>query len=341
VEYEIDQKLGITHRDQVLAMGVDKYNETCRGIVTRYTKEWERTVTRLGRWIDFENDYKTMDMTFMESVWWVFKQLFEKGLVYQGYKVMPFSTACGTPLSNFEAGLNYKDVRDPAVVVHFPLVEEEGVSFVAWTTTPWTLPSNIALCVHPALEYVKILDKKADKRFIIAKSRLAQLFPIMSSKKWKPAMADELYAVEATFVGKDLVGKKYQPIFTYFANTPESGEYFRILSDNYVTDDAGTGIVHQAPAFGEDDYRVCLAHGVIEKGKELPCPVDSNGNFTEQVPEVKGLHVKKADETLIGMLKANGRLIQKDNLDHSYPFCWRSDVSKIIKLPTYLSIITV
>lgn len=308
-------------------MGVDKYNDTCRGIVTRYTKEWEKTVTRLGRWIDFENDYKTMDVTFMESVSWVFRQLFDKGLVYQGYKVMPFSTACGTPLSNFEAGLNYKDVRDPAVVVHFPLVEDETVSFVAWTTTPWTLPSNIALCVHPALEYVKILDKKSDKRFIIAKSRLAQLFPVMNSKKYKPAMADDLYAIEATYVGKDLVGKKYQPIFTYFANTPESGEYFRILSDNYVTDDAGTGIVHQAPAFGEDDYRVCLAHKVIEKGKELPCPVDSNGNFTEQVPEVKGMHVKKADETLIGLLKANGRLVQKDNLDHSYPFCWRSDVS--------------
>jgi isoleucyl-tRNA synthetase len=328
VEYEIDQKLNITHRDQVLAMGVDKYNETCRGIVTRYTKEWERTVTRLGRWIDFENDYKTMDVTFMESVWWVFRQLFDKGLVYQGYKVMPFSTACGTPLSNFEAGLNYKDVRDPAVVVHFPLVEEEGVSFVAWTTTPWTLPSNIALCVHPALEYVKILDKKAERRFIIAKSRLSQLFPIMNNKKkWKPAMAEELYAIEATFVGKDLVGKKYQPIFNYFVDTPEAVQYFRVLSDNYVTDDAGTGIVHQAPAFGEDDYRVCLAHGVIEKGKDLPCPVDSNGNFTEQVPEVKGVHVKKADETLIGLLKANGRLIQKDNLDHSYPFCWRSDVS--------------
>ncbi|KAL3789736.1 hypothetical protein HJC23_006729 [Cyclotella cryptica] len=332
VEYEIDQKLNITHRDQVLAMGVDKYNETCRGIVTRYTKEWERTVTRLGRWIDFQNDYKTMDVTFMESVWWVFRQLFDKGLVYQGYKVMPYSTACGTPLSNFEAGLNYKDVRDPAVVVHFPLVEDENVSFVAWTTTPWTLPSNIALCVHPALEYVKILDKKANRRFILAKSRLPQLFPIMNNKKkWKPAMADELYDIEATYVGQDLVGKKYQPIFTYFADTPQSHQYFRILSDNYVTDDAGTGIVHQAPAFGEDDYRVCLAHGVIEKGKELPCPVDSNGNFTEEVPEVKGLHVKKADDTLIGLLKEAGRLVQKDNLDHSYPFCWRSDTPLIYK----------
>lgn len=332
VEYEIDQKLNITHRDQVLEMGVDKYNDTCRGIVTRYTKEWERTVTRLGRWVDFENDYKTMDPTFMESVWWVFKELFKKNLVYQGYKVMPFSTACGTPLSNFEAGLNYKDVRDPAVVVSFPLVDEEGVHLVAWTTTPWTLPSNIALCVHPTMEYIKILDKKADKRYIIAKNRLAQLFPIMNNKKkWKPKMADELYDVEATYVGKDLVGKKYTPIFNYFAASEGSEEYFRVLSDNYVTDDAGTGIVHQAPAFGEDDYRVCLSHKVIQKGKDLPCPVDSNGIFTEEVPEVKGLHVKKADETLIKLIKESGRLVKKDNLDHSYPFCWRSDTPLIYK----------
>ncbi len=333
VEYEIDKMLDITHRDQVLEMGIDNYNAKCRSIVTRYTKEWESTVTRLGRWIDFENDYKTMDPTFMESVWWVFKQLFEKNLVYQGYKVMPFSTACGTPLSNFEAGLNYKDVRDPAVVVHFPLEEDENVSFVAWTTTPWTLPSNIALCVHEKLEYVKLFDKKSGNTYILAKTRMCQLYPIMNNKKkWKPkTMADELYEIQATFPGKDLVGKKYKPIFDYFKGDDNASEYWRVLSDNYVTDDAGTGIVHQAPAFGEDDYRVCLAHGVIKKGGDLPCPVDSNGMFTDQVPPVKGLHVKKADPTLIGILKENGRLVQKDNLDHSYPFCWRSDTPLIYK----------
>lgn len=331
VEYEIDQMLNITHRDQVLEMGIDKYNETCRSIVTRYTEQWESTVTRLGRWIDFENDYKTMDPSFMESVWWVFKQLFEKELVYQGYKVMPFSTACGTPLSNFEAGLNYKDVNDPAIVVQFPLVEDENVSLLAWTTTPWTLPSNIGLCVHENFEYVKILDKASGKTYIIARSRLAQLYPKMNSKKWKPAMADELYEIKESFLGKVLVGKKYKPIFDYFANDANADQYWRILSDNYVTDDAGTGIVHQAPAFGEDDYRVCLAHGVIVKGGELPCPVDANGLFTDQVPPVKGVHVKKADDTLIALIKENGRLVQKDTLHHSYPFCWRSDTPLIYK----------
>jgi isoleucyl-tRNA synthetase len=146
VEYEIDKKLGITGRDMVLEMGVKAYNAECRSIVQRYTAEWETTVTRLGRWIDFKNDYKTLDPEFMESVWWVFKSMFDKGLVYRGYKVMPYSTACGTPLSNFEAGENYKDVNDPAVVVNFPLESDPSVSLVAWTTTPWTLPTNLALC---------------------------------------------------------------------------------------------------------------------------------------------------------------------------------------------------
>jgi len=331
VEYEIDQKLNITHRDQVLEMGIDKYNETCRSIVTRYTSEWESTITRLGRWIDFKNDYKTMDPSFMESVWWVFRQLFDKGLVYQGYKVMPYSTACTTPLSNFEAGLNYKDVNDPAIVVTFPVKGEEDTSFVAWTTTPWTLPSNLALCVHPELEYVKIKDVATGKFFYLVKTRLNQIYPVMNGKKWKPSKASELYEIVSTLKGAELVGKTYEPLFDFFANTPRSNEYFRVLSDTYVTDDAGTGIVHQAPAFGEDDYRVCLKHGVIVKGGDIPCPVDDDGNFTDTVPLVKGMHVKAADETLIKEIKEMGRLHQKDSLHHSYPFCWRSDTPLIYK----------
>lgn len=335
VEYEIDQKLNITSRMQVLEMGVDKYNETCRSIVTRYTQEWESTITRLGRWIDFENDYKTMDPSFMESVWWVFKQLYEKGLVYQGHRVMPYSTGCTTPLSNFEAGLNYKDVKDPAVVVSFPVVGDENVSFVAWTTTPWTLPSNIALCVNPEMEYVKILDVKSDQLYILAKSRLPQLYPIMNHpKKWKPDKAGEHFEIKETYKGIDLKGKRYLPLFPYFTNRPEAVNYFQILVDSYVTDDAGTGVVHQAPAFGEDDYRVCLEHGLIVKGGDMPCPVDDDGNFTAEVPPVVGQHVKAADPTLIQLVKDDGRLVQKDVLNHSYPFCWRSDTPLIYKAVT-------
>lgn len=325
VEYEIDQTLGITHRDQVLEMGIATYNEHCRSIVTRYTTEWQTTVTRLGRWIDFENDYKTMDLSFMESVWWVFAQLFEKGLVYQGYKVMPYSTGCKTPLSNFEAGLNYKDVQDPAVVVSFPIIGEEA-SLVAWTTTPWTLPSNLALCVHPELVYVKVKDTASGSVYILAKTRLPQIYPIMNSKKkWKAAKPEDHYTILEEFPGAQLVGKRYEPLFQYFS----SEAYFQVVSDTYVTDDAGTGIVHQAPAFGEDDYRVCIKHNIIVKGSDIPCPVDADGNFT--IEPLVGVHVKAADPTLMGILKENGRLVQKESITHSYPFCWRSDTPLIYK----------
>ncbi len=159
VEYEIDKTLNITGPEDVKKMGIDAYNAECRKIVMRYSKEWESTVTRLGRWIDFRNDYKTLYPWFMESVWWVFKQLWDKGLIYKGFRVMPYSTGCCTPLANFEASQNYKDVVDPAVIVSFPLDDEPGVSMIAWTTTPWTLPSNMALCVHPDLDYVKVKVK--------------------------------------------------------------------------------------------------------------------------------------------------------------------------------------
>mmetsp|Transcript_27550 Transcript_27550/g.57862 ORF Transcript_27550/g.57862 Transcript_27550/m.57862 type:complete len:1176 (+) Transcript_27550:83-3610(+) len=332
VEQEIDKMLNIKFRDQVLEMGIDKYNQKCRSIVQRYTKEWESTVTRLGRWIDFENDYKTMDLSFMESVWWVFSQLWEKDMVYQGFKVMPYSTGCSTVLSNSEASSNYKNVSDPAVVVAFPIVGDEnmkGVSLIAWTTTPWTLPSNLALCVNPKLEYVQFEDKKTGNRYVMAKTRLSQIYPIMNNKKkWKPKMADELYTIEKTMLGTELKGKRYQPLFDYFVG-PEA--FFQVLTDTYVTDDAGTGVVHQAPAFGEDDFRVCMANGIIEKGVDFPCPVDADGLFTDEVAIAKGVHVKEADNTLIADIKERGRLVQKDMLMHSYPFCWRSNTPLIYK----------
>jgi isoleucyl-tRNA synthetase len=334
VEQEIDKMLNIKFRDQVFEMGIDKYNDKCRSIVSRYTKEWESTITRLGRWIDFENDYKTMDITFMESVWWVFSELWKKDMVYQGFKVMPYSTGCSTVLSNSEASSNYKDVSDPAVVVAFPIVGDadfEGVSLIAWTTTPWTLPSNLALCVNPKLEYIQILDKKTNNRYVMAKSRLPQIYPAMNKKKWKPKMADELYTIEKTMLGADLKGKRYQPLFDFFAG-PEA--YFQVVADAYVTDDAGTGVVHQAPAFGEDDFRVCMANGIIEKGVDFPCPVDADGLFTEEVTIAKGVHVKEADNTLIADIKERGRLVQKDMLMHSYPFCWRSNTPLIYKTVT-------
>jgi isoleucyl-tRNA synthetase len=176
IEFEIEKILGIKTREEVLKLGIANYNAECRKIVMRYSEQWKTIITRLGRWIDFDNDYKTMDLTFMESVWWVFEQLFKKDLVYRGYKVMPYSTGCTTPLSNFEVSQNYKDTADPAVIVAFSLVDEEETNLIIWTTTPWTLPSNLAICVNPTLEYVKIKDNQTNAVYIVAKARLEELY---------------------------------------------------------------------------------------------------------------------------------------------------------------------
>jgi isoleucyl-tRNA synthetase len=334
VEHEIDKKLGIKGRDDVMEMGIDKYNAECRSIVTRYTSQWEQVITRLGRWIDFKNDYKTMEPWYMESVWWVFKQLWEKKLVYQAFKIMPFSTALNTPVSNFEANLAYTDVTDPSVTVTFPLEDEPEVAFLAWTTTPWTLPSNLALCVNPELKYVRIRDLKTKAVWILAESRLPQVYPKMAGKKAKSFKPEEHFEVLATYKGTDLEGIRYIPLFEYFIErkaAPRSN--FRILVDDYVTSENGTGIVHQAPAFGEDDYRVCKKFGIIDAKvfEDLPCPVDANGRFTAQVPEFEGRHIKEADDDICKLLKQKKRLLIKSSYQHSYPFCWRSDTPLIYK----------
>ena len=284
-------------------------------------------MTRLGRWIDFRKDYKTMEPWYMESVWWVFKSLWERGLVYRGFKVMPYSTACTTPLSNFEANQNYHDdTVDPSIVVRLPLREDPSVSLVIWTTTPWTLPSNVAVCVHPEMKYVKIEDKKSGRHYILAESRLCQLYPKMNKKGYKGGE----FEILESFAGSSLEGKYYEPLFPYYWDTYKDTAW-RVLCDTYVTDDAGTGVVHQAPAFGEDDYRVCLKNSVVAKNEELPCPVDPSGRFTDPVHDFKGQYVKDADKAICDLLKAQGKLLQKDTITHSYPFCWRSDTPLIYR----------
>ena len=361
VEHEIDKALNITSRQDVLDMGIAAYNDECRKIVMRYSAEWRTTVRRSGRWIDFDNDYKTLDTPFMESVWWVFRRLHDKGLVYRGFKVMPFSTACSTPLSNFEAGLKYKDVADPAVMVSFPLVAgggggrgewfaaAENPALVAWTTTPWTLPANLALCVHPALPYVKVRCRATGSVYIVAEARAGAL-PGAGKPKKKKEGADPAaptgYETLATLVGADLVGARYEPLFPYFEAlaataagppaTPAAAAVaprgaFRVLADPYVTADSGTGVVHCAPAFGEDDMRVCAAGGVVAVGGELPCPVDGDGRFTAPVSDFLGRHVKEADKDVIAAVKASGRLVEAASIVHSYPFCWRSDTPLIYR----------
>ena len=272
----------------------------------------------------------------MESVWWVFKTLFDKGLVYRGYKVMPYSTTCATPLSNFEAGLNYRDVTDIAVVVSFPLRDEPNVSLVAWTTTPWTLPSNLALCVNAHLNYVQVRSVADKKIYIVAEMRLTQLFPALRSKKFQQGDEARIYEVLKSFKGAELVGRMYEPLFHFYDSAERRSCAFKVIADEYVTSEAGTGIVHQAPAFGEDDYRVCVRNKIVDVimngERSLPCPVDANGRFVSPVSgDLQGMPVKLADAAICSLLHKMGRLVLKESHEHSYPFCWRSDTPLIYK----------
>ncbi|WKT49010.1 Isoleucine-tRNA ligase [Fusarium oxysporum f. sp. vasinfectum] len=323
IEHEIDKKLGISGKAAVMELGIAKYNEECRSIVMRYAGEWRHTIERLGRWIDFDNDYKVKKHTlyipsqianrapsdngpkFMESEWWVFKQLFDKDQVYQGHRVMPYSTVLTTALSNFEANQNYQDVTDPAVVVTFPLVDDPEVNLLAWTTTPWTLPSHLGLAAHPDFEYVKILDEKTGKTFILLEKLLGTLYKDPKKAKFKKL---------GTVLGKDMLGWKYTPPFDYFTRN-----------------DSGVGIVHQAPAFGEDDYNVAAAAGIITEKRPPPDPVNDTGHFTDRVSDFKGLHVKEADKHIIKHLKNAGRIANESQLKHSYPMCPRSDTPLIYR----------
>jgi isoleucyl-tRNA synthetase len=309
VENEIEKAQDLSGAPEIEKFGVAKFNEECRSIVLRYTQEWEQTVKRMGRWVDFRQTYKTMDKSFMESVWWVFSELYKKGLVYEGYKVMPFSARLGTPLSNFEANLNYRDVDDPSLTILFPLEDEPDVALVAWTTTPWTLPSNLAVAVHPDLTYVKILA--GGQQYILAEARVKANF--------------KEYEVLETFQGKTLKDKRYKPIFPYFADRQDD-QSFRVLTDEFVSIEDGTGIVHMAPAFGEADFFVCQKSGI-----EPVCPVDQNGKFTAEVPDYQGLFVKDADKEIIRRLKAEKRVLHHTQVRHRYPFCWRSDTPLIYK----------
>lgn len=306
IEHEIDKKLGMSAHEAVAKLGIAGYNQECRGIVERYVLEWRSTITRLGRWVDFDDDYKTMDADFMESVWWVVKSLWEKGLVYKGQKVMPVSTALATPLSNFEASSNYQDVQDPSITVLFKLHEEDAF-LGAWTTTPWTLPSNLALCVGPNIKYVRVRDVATEKRIYFAEARL------------EAYCRNHDLVVEEHLAAGELVGKTYEPMFPYFAHLAEKGA-FRVLADSYVNTDDGTGIVHQAPAFGEDDFRIAQKYGI----EESICPVGMNGVFLDEIEDFAGQFVKDADPHIIAWLKERDAVFEQDVIQHSYPFCYRS-----------------
>lgn len=340
-ELEAEKQLGIKDKGVIEAMGLESFNNYCAKSVLEYTQEWKDYVTRQARWVDFDNGYKTMDMDFMESVMWAFKTLYDKGLIYQGFRVLPYSWAEHTPLSNQETRLDdsYKMRQDPTLTVTFPItgVKDDsaadaslvGAYALAWTTTPWTLPSNLALAVNPQVNYVevKVGDQGAEairgQRVLLAEALVG-------------AYAKELgedHEVLAVRPGSELVGLIYQPIFNYFADHENA---FQILAAEYVTTEDGTGIVHQAPAFGEDDMNTCKEYGI-----EVVIPVDMDGKFTSLVPEYQGQLVFDANKSIIADLKAAGRVVRHQTIEHSYPHSWRSGEPLIyMALPSWFVEVT-
>jgi isoleucyl-tRNA synthetase len=313
VEYEVEQALKLKGRPEIEKFGVENFNEECRSIVLRYTSEWRETVERMARWVDFDNDYKTMDRDFMESVWWVFKQLWDKGLIYEGLKVVPYSWRISTPLSNFEANLNYQDVQDPSVTLRFRVIGEPDSHLLAWTTTPWTLPSNMALCAGPELTYVKLRECASGTCYYLVKNRVEVHFESGS------------YEILEEMPGTALQGMCYEPLFDFAKNHVDTSKAWTVQLDDYVSEESGTGLVHLA-CFGEDDVRIFQREG-------LPVfdPVDDEGNFRESTDFIAGLNIKDADKPIVQRLKEEGKMFRHETVQHSYPFCWRTDTPLIYK----------
>jgi len=319
IEALAQEALGLAGAAAIREAGIDVFNEQCRSMVQTYVGEWRKIVTRMGRWVDFDNDYKTMDMPFMETIWWVFRQLWDQGRIYRSHRIMPYSWKLTTPLSNFEAGSNYKDVQDPAITLRVKLLSadpelpaDKSVYALLWTTTPWTLPGNLAVCAGPEVEYVAVEDVGDGDVYVVARERLGSIYKI-----------EDQYRVLKTYTGKDLYGWTYEPLFPYFADQPNA---FRILNDPFVTTEDGTGLVHIAPAYGEDDFRVCRDANI-----ELVDPLDADCCFTAAVPEYEGQFVKDADKAIIRRLKDEGKLIHQSTIVHSYPFCERTDTPLVYR----------
>lgn len=314
-EMEAERELALTGRAAITEFGVDRFNEHCRGSVQRYTEDWKRYVTRQARWVDFDDDYRTMDLTYMESVLWAFKELHDKGLLYEGYRVLPYCWECETPLSNFETKMDdsYRDRQDPAITVRFRLakpLDGQPTDILAWTTTPWTLPSNLALAVGSDITYVVV--EQDGLRVLLAESRLSAY-----EREFPDAV------VVRTVAGTELVGLEYVPLFDFFAATPQA---FRIVAGEFVTDADGTGIVHIAPGFGEDDKAVADANGI-----GIVAPITDTGCFTDEVTDFAGLQVFEANRPIIRALAERGLIVREDSYVHSYPHCWRTDTPLIYR----------
>lgn len=311
-EMSAEKQLGVSGRKQIEEYGVEKFNDFCRQDVLKYSGIWVDMFKRIGRWVDFSHDYKTMDLPFMESVICNFKQLYDKGLVYEDYRVLPYSWAAETPLSNFEVNQGYQDKTDNAITVMFKL--ENGMNALVWTTTPWTLPSNLMLAVGLDIDYA-VMEENGQK-YVLAQALLGRY-------KKQLEQAKQI----GTLKGKDLVGMSYEPMFPYFKHLKEKGA-FKVLSGEFVSTEDGTGIVHIAPGFGQDDFDACRAY---DENFPVVCPVDEAGKFTAEVPDYQGKQVFETNEPIMQLLKEKGLLVKKEQYTHSYPFCWRTDTPLIYK----------
>ena len=311
-EMSAEKQLQVSGRKQIEEFGIEKFNDFCRTDVLKYSNIWVDMFKRIGRWVDFNNDYKTMNLSFMESVISNFKQLYDKGLVYEDYRVLPYSWAAETPLSNFEVNQGYQDKTDNAITVMFKL--ENGRKILVWTTTPWTLPSNLMLAVGKDIDYVVMNEN--GQEYILAEARLGAY----KKQLEKATLVEKIK-------GSDLIGINYEPMFKYFENLKQKGA-FKILSGDFVSTEDGTGIVHIAPGFGQDDFDVCRAY---DENFPVVCPVDESGKFTSEVTDYVGIQVFETNEPIMQWLKTNGLLVKKEQYTHSYPFCWRTDTPLMYK----------
>ncbi|HEX9006128.1 MAG TPA: class I tRNA ligase family protein, partial [Bacteroidota bacterium] len=299
VEIEVEKQLGFKHKDDILRYGVAEFNARCRESVWKYKAEWEKLTEQMGYWVDLQHPYVTFENSYMESVWWALKRFYDQGLIYKGYKIQPYCPRCETPLSSHEVSLGYADVKDPSVYVRMRLKKDPATAFLVWTTTPWTLISNVALAVAPEVEYVKVSHK--GEQLILAEARLAVL--------------EGEYTVLERYKGRDLAGWEYERIFSYH---PVDRKAFYVITADFVTTGDGTGIVHIAPAYGEDDYQAGRQY-------DLPTihPVNKSGEFGPEVTDFAGRFVKDADLEIIRNLRERGILYKKETVTHSYPHCWR------------------
>ncbi len=307
VEIEMEKRLGFSNKQDIENYGIAKFNEHCRDSVFTYIQEWEKLTDRIGYWVDLDDAYITYENSYIESVWWLLKSIWDKGLLYQGFKVVPYCPRCGTPLSDHEVAQGYAQATDPSIFVRMPLVEEENTSLLVWTTTPWTLPGNVAVAAHPDIEYVKVaLGEGANREFLILAKPLLE-----------KVLADQPYEIVKTFKGKQLKGKHYRPLFTFMPI--EKDAHFIVLAD-FVTTEDGTGLVHLAPAFGADDMQMSLEY-------DLPIlmTVNESGRFINDVRPWAGMWVKDADPLIIDDLAQRGLMFKVGTYEHTYPFCWRCD----------------